>query len=161
MVRIIVLIIANTTNMPNSLIFIFVICSNPLNKYTAVKKPTNVVLNKNARSLLNGIQTSRTANILTNPINRYIIVTNWPCAILSAGAKKVKNIILSIITIAKGAAFLRTVCKNTPLTGLPFGSNDINKDVYASIARSISVICIGINGNAVFEIGRASCRERV
>ena len=44
----------------------------------------------------------------------------------------------------------RTVCKNTPLTGLLFGSNDIKNDVYASITKSISVICIGINGNAVF-----------
>ena len=61
----------------------------------------------------------------------------------------VKNIILSIITNANGAAFRKTVCKNTPLTGLLFGSNDIKNDVYASMTKSINVICIGINGNAV------------
>ena len=31
-----------------------------------------------------------------------------------------------------------------------FGSNEIKNDVYASIAKSINVICIGINGKAVF-----------
>ena len=121
-----------------------------LNKYTATKKPTKVVLNKNACNLLNGIQTSNTAIMLTNPISKYIIVTSAPCAIPSTGPMYVRNIIFSTITIANGAAFLRTVCKNTPFTGLLLGSNDIKNEVYASITKSINVICIGINGNAVF-----------
>ena len=136
--------------MPNSFIVISDICNMLLNKYTATKKPTNVVLNKNACNLLNGIHTSKTARILTNPISKYIIVTSGPSAIPSTGPIYVKNMMLSNITIANGAAFRRTVCKNMPLTGLLFGSNDIKNDVYASITKSISVICIGINGNAVF-----------
>ena len=96
------------------------------------------------------MQTSKTANMLTNPISKYIIVTSCPCAIFSTGAINVKNMIFNIITIAKGVAFRRTVCKNTPFTGLLFGSNEIKNDVYASITKSISVICIGINGNDVF-----------
>ena len=143
------LIIANTTKIPNSFVFIGVICNKSLNKYTAVKNPINVVLNKNTCNLLNGIQTSNTAMILTNPISRYIMVTSGPCAMFRTGAKNVKKIMFSIITIANGAAFRRTVCKNTPLTGLLFASKVIKKEVYASIAKSIKVICIGINGNAV------------
>lgn len=121
-----------------------------LNKNTAKKNPTNVVLNKNTRNLLNGKHTSKTAIMLTNPISKYIIVTNGPCAIFRTGAINVRNTILSIITIANGAAFRSTVCKNTPLTGLLFGSNEIKNDVYASITKSINVICIGKNGKAVF-----------
>ena len=99
--------------------------------------------------MLKGMHTSNTANILTKPINRYITVVNCPPEIPSTGDKNVKNIIFNIITIAKGMAFRITVVKNLPLTGLLFGSNDMKNEVYASIAKSINVICIGINGKLV------------
>ena len=89
-------------------------CNKFLNRYTAIKNPKNVVLNKKICNLLNGMQTSSTASILTNPINKYIIVTSEFCAIPSTGAKNVKTIILRVITNANGIAFRKTVCRKIP-----------------------------------------------
>ena len=109
-------------------------------------------MNKNTCSLLNGLHTSNTANMLTYPINRYIIVVNGPCAIPNVGPNSVNSIMLNIMTSANGIAFRITFIRNVPVTFLLFGSNDMKNEVYASITRSINVICIGKNGNAVFVI---------
>ena len=51
--------------------------------------------------------------------------------------------------MANGSAFVKAVFKNVPLIGFSFLSKDIKKEVYASITKSINVICIGIKGNSI------------
>ena len=99
-----------------------------------------------------GLQTSCTANILTKPISKYIIVVKEVLDAPIISPANIKNTILKIITKANGIAFVRAVCKKVPLIGFLFFSNVIKNDVYASIAKSIRVICIGINGNSIFVI---------
>ena len=45
---------------------------------------------------------------------------------------------------------VKAVFKNFPFISFSFFSKEIKKEVYASIAKSINVIWIGINGKAVF-----------
>ena len=48
-----------------------------------------------------------------------------------------------------GVHFVNAVFKNVPLIGFSFLSKDTKKEVYASITKSINVICIGMNENSI------------
>ncbi len=59
------------------------------------------------------------------------------------------DMIIPIITSANGIAFEIAVFKKRPFTFLVSDSKIVRKDGHASIAASINVICIGINGNGI------------
>ena len=103
-------------------------CNKSLNKYTAKINPIAVVVHKKVLILLNGLQAAITANILTPPIIKYIIVVDSSCDNPNPWPVKVNMIILMIIVSEYGSAFLITVFKKVPLIGFEFDKNDKKND---------------------------------
>ena len=99
--------------------------SSERNKISAAKKPAAVVAAKNALSLLNGMHAFITPMIPVIPTIRYIISVVCSGAILrilDAGYMTQNE---SVTAMALGAAVLRAVFRNLPLTLTSFGSNDM------------------------------------
>lgn len=90
-------------------------CNMFLNKIAAKKNPIAVVVHKNVLILLNGLQASITAKILTPPIIKYIKVCASPVLNPKPSLENVNSTILIIMVKAYGIAFCITVLKKVPL----------------------------------------------
>ena len=103
-----------------------------------------IVIQMNARSLVNGMQLLMTAAMEITIRSRYMNVR------FTSGENGAARLTAAIITAAaspNGSALFSAVCRKVPRICLVSDSRIVTKDGYASMQASISVIWIGINGN--------------
>ena len=128
-------------------VVIAAISNSPGKIISAPNVPPTIVTQINSLNGLNGIQLLITA-VMEITINvRYITVC---FSVAATGRIMLIAAIITAATTPNGAAFPSEVGRNLPLILLVSDSRIVANDGYASIHASISVICIGINGNGIF-----------